>query len=109
MLTFSERSITVHIERSKCGRCPTKACVSACAQFDRGVLRLKGELPSVEHLDAQEIKRTATECLACEHACRLRGLSAISIDVPTVGLADLSGGTTVRPPAESRGQDGHSG
>lgn len=109
MLTFSERSITVHIDRSVCSRCRTKACVHACARFDRGVLQLKGGLPSVEHLDAQELKRTATECLACEHACRLRGLSVISIDVPILGLTEVSRGTSVGLPAKSRGEDGHSG
>ena len=88
MLCFDERTITVSIDTDKCPRCPTKACVSACRTYDRGILQLKDGIPSVAHLDAEGVKRAGTECLACEYECFFRGLDAIRIDVPIKGLPE---------------------
>ena len=85
-MRFAERTIVVAIDTSLCPTCESKACVDACAGFDRGVLQLSGGVPSVDHLSETEVRRRATECLACEHACRTRGRGAIRIDVPIEGL-----------------------
>ncbi len=86
MLQFAERTVTVSIDTALCPACETKACVSACQKYARGILRLSGGLPGVAHLNPDEVKRKGTECLACEHECRLRGLGAIAIAVPIDGL-----------------------
>ena len=85
-MDFEETTIKVTIDTSKCPECTTKACVEACKVYDRGILQLDGEIPSVSHLSPEELKRKGTECLACEFACQQRGKSAIHIDVPIKGL-----------------------
>lgn len=87
-LTFSERTITVSIDTDTCLECSSKACVAACAKYARGILELKDGVPSVDHLDADGVKRGGTECLACEYECRFRGLGAITIEVPIKGLPE---------------------
>jgi hypothetical protein len=86
MLEFAERTIVVRIDTAACGACETKACVSACETYSRGILRLNDGLPSVAHLAPGEVVRKGTECLACEYACRVRGREALSIEVPIEGL-----------------------
>lgn len=88
MLRFAEKTITVTIDTAACEACAMKACVEACAQYSRGILRLREGLPSVGHLTTDEVARRGTECLACEYACRTRGRSALSIEVPVEGLDD---------------------
>ena len=88
MLSFEERTITVSVDTDLCPRCETKACVTACATYARGILQLVDGRPSVAHLDAEGVKRGGTECLACEYECRARGLGAIAIDVPIRGLPE---------------------
>ena len=85
-MEFEESTIKVTIDTSKCPGCTTKACVEACKVYDRGVLQLDGEVPSVSALSPDESKRKGTECLACEFACQQRGKGAIRIDVPIKGL-----------------------
>lgn len=85
-MRFSERSLTVHVDLPRCAECDSKACIAACAQYDRGVLQLKDGAPSVAHLEESELRRRATECLACELACQLRGLGALTIEVPIEGF-----------------------
>jgi hypothetical protein len=94
-MRFSERSLTVLIDRSRCGECTSKACVAACAKYDRGVLRLSDGAPSVDHLEVSELRRRATECLACELACRLHGRGALTIDVPIEGFDALPRGSSI--------------
>jgi hypothetical protein len=86
MLTFAERTMTVTVDTAACEECGSKACVAACETYSRGMLRLEGGRPSVAHLSEDEVRRQGTECLACEHACRLRGRGALSILVPIEGL-----------------------
>jgi hypothetical protein len=86
MLEFAERTITVSIDTAACAACETKACVLACETYSRGILRLNGGLPSVEHLTPSEVIRKGTECLACEYECRARGKGALSIEIPIEGL-----------------------
>jgi len=100
MLSFSERTITVSIDTDKCPQCPTKACISACRTYARGILELKDGVPSVDHLDAEGVKRGGTECLACEYECLFRGLGAIAIEVPIKGLPEYLARRKVR---QSRG------
>lgn len=88
MLEFAEKTITVTIDTDVCHSCETKACVSACDTYSRGILGLRGGLPSVEHLAPREVARMGTECLACEYECRVRGKGALSIEIPIVGLDD---------------------
>ena len=88
MLIFSERTITVSIDTDKCPDCESKACIAACRNYARGILELRDGVPSVDHLDAEGVKRGGTECLACEYECRLRGLGAIAIEVPIQGLPE---------------------
>ena len=88
MLSFSERTVTVSIDTSRCPECVSKACVAACHQYARGILELKDGIPSVAHLDAEGVKRGGTECLACEYECLFRGRQAISIDDPIKGLPE---------------------
>ena len=88
MLTFSERTITVSIDTGKCPHCESKACIAACRTYARGILELKDGIPTVDHLDAEGVKRSGTECLACEYECLFRGLGAIAIEVPIKGLPE---------------------
>jgi hypothetical protein len=89
MLSFSERTITVRIDTDRCPECRSKACVSACKTYARGILRLDEQgRPSVAHLDDEGVKRGGTECLACEYECLMRGLAVIDIEVPIKGLAE---------------------
>jgi hypothetical protein len=88
MLCFAERTINVSIDTDRCPECRSKACISACRSYARGILQLEDGVPSVSHLDAEGVKRGGTECLACEYECFMRGLKAISIEVPIKGLAE---------------------
>ncbi len=87
-MEFEERTIKVIIDSDKCPDCTTKACIAACKVYNRGILQLDDGKPSVSHLDAGEVKRRGTECLACEYACWQRGLDVIRIEVPIAGLDD---------------------
>lgn len=93
-----ERSITVHIDISKCTDCASKACITACKTYSRGILQLDNNAPSIKHIGAEEALRRGTECLACEYACWKKGNGAIQIEIPIKGLDDyihglpLSGG-----------------
>ena len=84
-MEFAERTIRIVIDDALCETCVTHACVPACAQFDRGILELVDGKPGVTKSPA-DLKRLGTECLACEHACRMRGKGAIRIEVPIPGL-----------------------
>jgi len=86
-MEFSERTIKVIIDETKCEGCTTHACVEACKTYSRGILVLKDGRPAVE-LDPEELARRGTECLACEYECWFRGNSAITIEVPITGLAE---------------------
>jgi hypothetical protein len=87
-MEFEERTIKVIIDTDKCPDCTTKACVTACKRYSRGILQLNDGKPSVSHLDPEEVKRRGTECLGCEYECWQRGLNAIRIEVPIKGLAE---------------------
>jgi len=87
MLEFAEKTITVKIDTSKCDTCQTKACAAACKKYARGLLAIDDQgRASVAHLNAEEVMRLGTECLACEFACKFDGNDAIEIDVPVKGL-----------------------
>jgi len=88
VLCFSERTITLSIDTDKCPQCQSKACVTACEKYARGILQLVDGRPSVAHLDKEGVMRGGTECLACEYECLFRGRDAISIDVPITGLPE---------------------
>ncbi len=85
-MEFDERTIKVIIDTTGCLDCVSKACVEACQIYARGILQLSDGEPSVSHLSQEEMKRTGTECLACEYACWQRGNNAIRIEVPIEGL-----------------------
>jgi len=85
MIVIEEATIKVYIDDEKCEQCESKACIKACSLYDRGVLRLKGGKPTVL-MSAEEVKRTGTECLACEYECWLKGRNAIRIEIPIPGL-----------------------
>jgi hypothetical protein len=108
---FAERTITVRIDAAACGACETKACVSACETYSRGILRLSDGLPSVAYLAPSEVVRRGTECLACEYECRVRGKGALSIDIPIEGLdAYRTAQKAVlpqSPPGDKGVSDGH--
>ena len=82
--SFSERTLKVTIERSSCPKCRSKACVKACSLYDRGILVLRGGIPTLR--EGTNPEREGTECLACEEECRLRGFSSITIEAPIQGL-----------------------
>ena len=88
-MEFSERTIKIIIDETKCEGCETHACVEACKTYARGILKLKDGKPAVEGTQA-ELDRAGTECLACEFACKFKGNSAITIEVPIQGLADYT-------------------
>ena len=85
-MEFKERSMTVSIDTSKCPSCTTRACIDACKTTARGILQLKDGIPSVEHMTEDDVIKRGTECLACEFACRMKGLDAIRISIPIKGL-----------------------
>ena len=85
-MEFEERTIKIVIDTTKCPDCASKACVEACKVYNRGILQLSDGIPSVSHLDPEEVKRRGTECLACEYACWQHGNNAIHIEVPIKGL-----------------------
>jgi hypothetical protein len=95
-MEFSERTIRIVIDLEGCETCETKACIEACATFDRGILELVDGKPGVT-LSADDLMRRGTECLACEHACRVRGNGALRIEVPIPGLDEyrLAHGTAI--------------
>ena len=83
---FSERTVKVTIDRTRCPQCRSKACVKGCSLYDRGMLTIRGGIPSLrEGIDSV---REGTECLACEEECRLRGFKTIRIEVPIKGLEE---------------------
>lgn len=86
-MEFSERTIKIKIDETKCEGCETYACVEACKTYARGILILKDGKPAVEGT-AEELDRSGTECLACEFACTFKGNSALTIEAPIQGLAD---------------------
>jgi dissimilatory sulfite reductase (desulfoviridin) alpha/beta subunit len=86
-MEFEERTIKVIIDEEKCKECRAHVCVDACKKFSRGILELIDGKPGVS-LDAEELKRRGTECLACEFACHFRGNKAIRIEAPIPGLDD---------------------
>ena len=89
MLEFSEKSLSVKIDVSKCSSCETKACAVACAKYARGILKIDADgKASLEGLGKEETERLGTECLACEFACKFNGNDAIEIIVPIKGLDD---------------------
>lgn len=88
MLEFKERTITVTIDDSKCPDCQTKACIKACSLYNRGILRLRSGKPTLL-MSPDEVKRRGTECLACEYECWIRGLNAITIDIPMPELDEF--------------------
>jgi len=87
-MEFKERTIKVIIDTSKCPDCESKACITACKVYSRGILQLEDGKPSVNHLSSEEIDRKGTECLACEYQCQKNGKSAIRIEVPIKGLSE---------------------
>ena len=88
MIEFKERTIKVTIDDSVCPGCASKACVTACGRFGRGVLKLKDGRPAIL-ISPAELARGGTECLACEYECWFRGLSAIKIEIPMPELEDF--------------------
>jgi len=106
VLEFAERTITVRIDTAVCAGCETKACVSACETYSRGILRLRDGLPTVEHLTTSEVIRKGTECLACEYECRVRGKGALSIEVPIQGLDDYRVAQAAMFPPKAPGDKG---
>lgn len=77
----------VIIDLSKCGDCPSKACIQICNLPTMGrVLELKEGKPSLRR-EPKEIKKGAcTECLGCELECELKGRKAIRVILPTPEL-----------------------
>jgi hypothetical protein len=86
MLEFSERTIRVRIDDSKCPQCQTKACVKGCSTCDRGILKISDGKPTLLHPEVA--KRVGTECLACEYECWFRGFNAIKIEITVRGLEE---------------------
>ena len=84
-MEFSERTIKIIIDETKCQGCATHACVAACKTFSRGILVLKDGKPAVVD-SCEDLERKGTECLACEYECWFRGNSAITIEAPIQGL-----------------------
>lgn len=87
-MEFEERTIKVIIDTTKCPDCASKACIKGCKVCSRGILQLVDGIPSVSHLDPEEVKRRGTECLACEYECWQHGNNAIRIEIPIKGLAE---------------------
>ena len=80
-MEFSERTIRIRITESLCATCESRACIDACRTFARGILEWRDGRPGVA-IGEPDLKRLGTECLACEHACRVRGRGALQIEVP---------------------------
>jgi hypothetical protein len=83
-MEFQEKTIKVIIDETMCPACETKACISACKTYARGILVLKDGIPAVKG----DALRLGTECLACEYECRFRGKGAIRIEALTPGLEE---------------------
>lgn len=89
-MEFSERTIRIVIDEALCADCETHACIEACSFFARGILTLVEGLPAVTATET-DLPRLGTECLACEHACRLRGKGALRIEAPIPRLDEFLG------------------
>jgi ferredoxin len=89
VIEFESRTGKVIIDDSKCCNCGTYACVKACSLYGAHLFRinLKEKKPEPLH-PPEDLKRMCTECLACEQECFLRGLKAITIELPIPGLSD---------------------
>ena len=86
MYEFSERTIKVIIDQSKCEDCKTKACIKACSLYSRGILTVRNRIPALR--TGTDATREGTECLACEEACRLNGFNMITIKAPIPRLEE---------------------
>lgn len=80
-ITFETRTGSVHIDLSPCAECDTYACVKACSLYGSNIFRLTGGLPALK-MPVQEAGKQCIECLACELACQMDGLDAITIRLP---------------------------
>ena len=86
-MDFSERTIRIVIDEELCAKCESRACIEACSTFARGILQWGGGHPIVTDGES-DLKRLGTECLACEHACRIRGHGALRIEIPIPRLEE---------------------
>ena len=101
MFEFNEKSLTVKIDTSKCPACTSKACAAACAKYARGFLVIdEAGCASLGGKSQEEVLRLGTECLACEYACRSKGMNAIQIDVPIAGLDEYVSKRALANPAQ---------
>jgi ferredoxin-like protein FixX len=69
-----------------CGRCESKACVSACVPQ---ILKLTGDGLPVLNVTLEEAARgRCTECLACEVDCHALGAGGGHVHLPISGLPE---------------------
>lgn len=83
---LSGGSATIDLER--CVACPTKACLAACEQPGLGSALVAGAdgLPALGMDAERAAKGGCIECLACDLACQLDGLGALTFSLPTPEL-----------------------
>ena len=73
----------VRIDLEKCEACHSKACLEVCAiQGGPLVPDQESGLPSLRWSLAEIERGGCVECLGCELDCKLRGLKAVTIDLP---------------------------
>jgi ferredoxin-like protein FixX len=80
---FSGGTVTIDLDR--CVQCPTKACIAACNVPNLGSALKGGEngLPALAVTPERAAQGGCIECLACDLACSVDGLGALSFVLPT--------------------------
>jgi succinyl-CoA synthetase beta subunit len=79
---YAFRTGRVLVDRPRCAGCASLACVKACSLYGGYLYRVRDGV-MVSAVDEENWPRRCTECLACEHECRLRGQGALTIELPT--------------------------
>ena len=92
---FSGGSVSFDLET--CGKCTTKACVTACNAPNLAcVLELKDDLPALRISREEAARGGCIECLACELACMTDGVGGITFSLPMLDLDKHLAGADAR-------------
>jgi len=84
--TFSTPTGEITYDHALCGRCESKACISACVPQ---ILKLTADgLPVLKVTLEEAARGRCTECLACEVDCHALGAGGGRVHLPIPGLSE---------------------